>query len=239
MAVVTAQQEAALTAAHLEAQARLRQRVATAAVAAWQNLRSYDEEDVAPWLAIIVPLIYVGQRTAVSLVDAFVASVLGRRPIGLDSERVVSRVRPGVSPETQWRRPFVTVWSDLQNQQTWEHAVSAAGSRIDAMAQMDMQLAHIGAYQAAQDADPTTIQGFRRKADPGACKFCRLVDGAYVKRADASPLHDRCGCGLVPRIEPAHPTPLPAGVAVHEHGELGPTLADPAHDFTTHADLAA
>ena len=29
------------------------------------------------------------------------------------------------------------------------------------------------------------------------------------------------------------PTPEPDAVAIHEHGELGPVVGDPAHDFLT------
>jgi hypothetical protein len=51
------------------------------------------------------------------------------------------------------------------------------------------------------------------------------------------PLHNHCGCSLEPVLDDVTPTPLPEGVAVHEHGELGLVLGDPAHDFTSAADV--
>jgi hypothetical protein len=47
-----------------------------------------------------------------------------------------------------------------------------------------------------------------------------------------------CGCTLEPIEEPVTVTdPAPPGVAVHQHGELGPTLDDPAHAFTPKVDI--
>lgn len=74
-------------------------------------------------------------------------------------------------------------------------------------------------------------------ADAGACGFCRLVDGAYLRTAVAMALHVHCGCSIEPRTAATEPSPVPGGVAVHEHGELGLTLADPAHAFTGPGDL--
>ena len=98
---------------------------------------------------------------------------------------------------------------------------------------MDVQLASRATFAAIQDADKT-IFGFQRVADGDACAYCRMIDGAYVKRADAMALHNYCGCTLEPLTEP-HPSAarLPSGVAVHEHSELGPVLTAPEHVFTT------
>jgi hypothetical protein len=75
------------------------------------------------------------------------------------------------------------------------------------------------------------IYGYQRVADPGACPFCLAVNGAYVKSADASPLHPHCGCSLSPLTSP-HPGAawLPDGThvtdkySITEHGELGAML---------------
>jgi len=35
-------------------------------------------------------------------------------------------------------------------------------------------------------------------------------------------------------VEPGHtPDPIPEGVDIQQHGELGPVIADPSHDFST------
>lgn len=228
----------ALADAQIAAQARLRTLAGAAALRAWQGLRSWDEEDVPRWLVLVVPLLLAVQRAAVTTTDAYVARALGRAPLGIDPLPVIDRVRGDARIPEVYRRPFVTVWSDLQAGKPFPEAVAAGGARVESMVEMDVQLAHFGALQAVQDADPV-IRGWRRVADPGACEFCLLVNGAFVKRADASPLHNRCGCGLEPATEDGEPTPLPEGVAVHEHGEYGLVLGDPAHDHLSEADALA
>lgn len=228
----------ALADAQIAAQARLRTLAAAAAVRSWQGLGSWDEEDVPRWLALVVPLLLAVQRAAVTMTDAYVARALGRPPLGIDPLPVIDRVRGDARIPDVYRRPFVTVWSDLQAGKPFPEAVAAGGARVESMVEMDVQLAHFGALQAVQDVDPV-IRGWRRVADPGACEFCLLVNGAFVKRADASPLHPRCGCSLAVELVAAEPTPLPNGVAVHPHAEYGPVLADPSHHHLSEHDALA
>ena len=42
------------------------------------------------------------------------------------------------------------------------------------------------------------IIGWQRAADAEACPFCEMIDGAFVKTADAMALHNGCNCGLEP-----------------------------------------
>ena len=60
---------------------------------------------------------------------------------------------------------------------------------------------------------------------------------AFVKSANAMALHNHCGCGLEAVFYDVEVPPLPDGVAVHQHGELGAVLGDPAHSFASLADL--
>lgn len=222
-----------LTLAHLDAQRRLREIVAAAVASTWTGLGSYDERDVARWLELVLPVVLAGQRQAAALTDAYLASALDRRPLGISPQLVTGpAVRAGAAPADVYRRPFVTVWTALADQTPWEQAVRDGLERATSTAEMDVQLAMRAASHQVQQADERLF-GFRRAVNAGACKFCQLVDGAYVKSADAMPLHNRCGCGLEPLTAP-HPRAavLPDGVAVREHGELGPLLTDPAHDFT-------
>ncbi len=224
------------TQAHIEAQRRLRELIMRAIATAWTSLAGYDRSDVPAFLATVVPLIFAGQRQAVYLSDAYVARALERQPLGVDSAAVIAQLRNGTPPTITYQRPFVTVWSRLEQHRPWQDAVVAGEHHATSAAAMDIQLAHRGALQAVNDADPQ-IRSWQRVADPDACAFCRLVDGAKLLSPDALPLHAHCGCGIAPRTEPADPTPLPAGVAVREHGEYGPTLGDPAHAFKGPDDI--
>ena len=229
---------ATLISAHLMTQARLRQIVHGAVATLWQGLGSYNEEDVEYFTDLVTPVVYAGQQQAVALTEAFVARRMKKAAVGLAVGGLTgASVRSGVALYEVYRRPFVTVWSALDKGELWEDAVSAGEARATESAEMDVQLSHRATYDALQQEDPR-IKGFRRKANPGACSFCQLVNGAYVKSAGAMPLHPRCGCGLDPiQTDNFTVSSTPEGVAVHEHGELGPVLADPAHSFTGPSDI--
>ena len=103
---------------------------------------------------------------------------------------------------------------------------------------MDVQLSARATFDAVQAAD-SGIYGYQRVADGSACEFCQRLDGAYVKSASAMALHNGCGCSLEPLTAPHRLAAyLPSGVAVHEHGELGPMLGSPDHSFTGPSGLA-
>lgn len=204
----------------------------------WADLPGYDRRNVDEWLSRVLPIVATAQRTSVAFTEAFLAQALERRPLGVNpNELIGAGVRNGAEPAEVYRRPFVTLWSKLGEGLLFEEASAAALSRATSTAGMDVQLSMRATANAVQEADDG-IFGFTRAADPGACQFCSEVDGAYVKSADAMPLHNNCGCGLEPLTSP-HPraAKLPSGVAVHQHGELGPLLGDPAHDFTSQSDI--
>jgi hypothetical protein len=228
---------ATLLSTHLQAQARLRQIVYTAIAAIWQGLGTYNEADVDRFVAAAVPIVLAGQTQAVALTEAFILRRLGLTPIGLDlADLTGAAVRNGTPPEEVYRRPFVNVWTALGKNVVWEEAVHAGEARATASAEMDVQLSHRASYGAIQQVE-SRIKGYRRRANGGACSFCQLVNGAFVKSADAMPLHNRCGCGLDPVMHDVVVTAHPEGVAVHEHGELGPLLTDPSDNFTHESEI--
>lgn len=204
----------------------------------WTGLGSWDEQDVSRFLSVVVPVVLSGQRQSVALTEAYLARALGRQPLGVEPDVLVGAgVRAGTSPETVYRRPFVTVWSALGAGALFEDAIAAGLARATSTAAMDVQLSMRGTAQAVQEADEG-IYGYQRVANPGACAFCSKIDGAYVKSADAMPLHPHCGCGLEPLTSPhSRAAQLPSGVAIHKHGELGAVLSSPDHDFTSQSDI--
>jgi hypothetical protein len=224
----------------IEAQRRLRLATAAAVAHAWSEMESYDDTDVPDWLGLVVPLVLGAQRAAIALTDAAFGVFMGRAPLGIDPAPLTGAgARNGTPPEEVYRRPFVDVWTALRDGHQYDEAVSMGQERATSTAETDVQLAMRAGADAIEQADPNMF-GFHRAADPDACKFCQLVDGAYVKRADAMALHNRCGCGLEPNRQP-HPLAarLPSGVAVHKHGELGPVLTDPDHNFRTEGQALA
>ncbi|MDP2710803.1 MAG: hypothetical protein Q8O56_06255 [Solirubrobacteraceae bacterium] len=271
------------TRANMRAQTRLQAWIALGMRHAWRSLRGYDEDDAGEFVALAVLLVLAAQRQSVMLVDAYIALLLRQRAIGLNPDRIIGGLRGATTLDEVYRRPFVTVWTGLRDGRSFEDATRAGLHRAVAAAVLDVQLAQRAALQAAQDASSTTrttqtqrgnrgdtggggreaqrgntrttqIYGFARAANPGACAFCRLVDGAYVKRADAMALHPHCRCSLVPLSGP-HPgaarlpdgTPISQltpqvdvpGVALHHHGEYGAVLSDPRHNFLSEASALA
>jgi hypothetical protein len=131
-----------------------------------------------------------------------------------------------------YRRPFVQVWAALSAGSVWRQAVHAGLARVQATAEMDVQLASRAMFGEVQ-REYDDVFGYQRVSNPGACEYCAAIDGAFVKSADAMPIHNRCGCTLEPLSEPHPRSATPSEVAVHEHGELGAVVTAADHDFTT------
>lgn len=230
----------ALTEAHITSQERLRTMAAAGVTAAWAGLPGYDEKDVPSFLARALPVVLGAQRASVALTRAFVARHLAARPVDIDPDRLVgAAVRGGTAPQEVYHRPFVNVWAALKDGTLYEDAVRGGLARAASTAEMDVQLSSRATFAAVAQAD-TSIRGYQRVPDAGACPYCLAIAGAFVKSADASPLHNRCGCSLVPVTGPVEASPMPAEVAIHEHGELGAVLTPAGQHFTTeHQALAA
>jgi hypothetical protein len=224
-----------LVSGHIEAQRRLRVLTAAAVARAWRDLGSWDRVDVPRFTDQAVPVVLASQRGSVALTNAYIAQYLGRRPLGLDATSLIGAgVRNGTPPEEVYFRPFVNVWSALKDGKPFEDAFRSGLARAEGAAATDVQLSSFHTAAAIGGAD-ARIQRFQRAADSGACEFCQEVDGAILNSEDAAPLHSHCGCTVVPLEEDLPLTPLPDGVAVHDHGELGPVLTSPHDHFTTEA----
>lgn len=222
-----------LTEAHIGAQKRLRDALTAIIATAWRDLPAYDRADIPAFLDTAVPAVLAAQRQSVALTEAYIARYLGRRPVGIAPAALIGAGIRGTDPAEVYARPFVTVWTALSEGVPYESAVSAGLSRATEMAAFDVQASMRATSGAVQSATPEGFYGYQRVANGDACDYCAEIDGAYVKFADAMPLHPNCGCGLEPLTAP-HPraAKLPSGVSVHEHGEMGAIIADPAHAFT-------
>jgi len=241
-----------LARAHILGEKRLRDGTVGALERIWRGLPAYDRGNMDQWLSEALPVVEAAQRRSAALTNAYLARSLERQPVGLDlSELIGAGVRNGTVPAEVYARPFVNVWTALGNETPWKQAVEDGMARATGSAAMDVQLSMRATANAVQATD-SSIYGYARVADATACEFCQTVNGAYVKRADAMPLHNHCGCGLEALTDVHRGAVfLPDGtqareyaygpkspVAVHEHGELGPVLTDPNDHFTGAGDLA-
>jgi hypothetical protein len=245
--------------AHIAAQTRLQALAASYAARAWESLPNHDEESVAPFLAVVVPLVLAAQRQSAALVNAFLAAAAGRPPLPINLNRVTGAairtatpevieasrgVLPddatGVPPQVVYRRPFVEVWGGLANGTPRDRAVSAATDRIEATAAMDVQNAMRHTLRLVGEQDDL-ILGYRRVPNTDACPFCKLIAGRRYLTSDLLEVHARCRCGVDVITKAnrgdftgkrSNDLAVPTGVAFHEHGELGPLVGSPDHDFT-------
>lgn len=245
---------APLVSAHIEGEARLRRLASQALAGIWADLPGYDRKNVDEWLARALPVIATAQRSSVALTEAFMSQYLGRRPLGLNpAELTGAAVRNGTEPAEVYERPFVTLWSALGEGTAFAEASNAALARATSTGTMDVQLSMRATADAIDQADES-FYGYTRVADGDACAFCQEVDGAYVKASGgfAMALHNNCGCGLEPNLEPHRGAvhlpdgtrvreyqhgPLNGTVAVHEHGELGAVLTAAGDHFTAESHL--
>lgn len=226
--------------AHITAMQRIRALVEQLVTQAWTGLPAYDEQNVPEFTDLVVPVILAAQRQSAALTDAYIARALERQPLGIPAELVTgAAVRAGTAPADVYRRPFVTIWTALQNGTDWQAAVNAGLERATSTAAMDVQLTMTHTLREIGSRDDRIV-GFQRVPDAGACTFCQLVSGQRYRTDQLMPLHNRCGCGVdvittadrhLFTGNAANDLDLPAGVAVEQHGELGPVLADPAHTF--------
>lgn len=233
--------------------AALRRSAGQALTRVWQELPGYDRANVDQWLTESLPLVEAARRQGMALTNAYVADAMQRGPIELDIAALLQGLRNGADPAEVYERPFITLWSSLQEGTGWADAVSAGLDRATSAVELDVQLSMRSAAEAIDLADPNVF-GYERVANPSACTFCREVDGAYVKGSDGFvyALHNHCGCGIRPRKEP-HPGavklpdgteirpyaygPLNDNVAIADHGEIGPVLVDPTQHFTPESAL--
>lgn len=237
--------------AHIAAQERLRTLTANTAAAAWDHLPNYDEESVAPFLAVMVPLVLAAQRRSVALTRAFLARVTQAPPVDITVDDAVgAAIRAGTEPQTVYRRPFVQVWTALQNHSPWVDAVAAGRERVMGSAAMDVQNSMRHTLRLVGQADDT-ILGYRRVPDADACVFCKLIAGRRYLTSELQPVHPRCGCGVDvitaanrgdftgKRQNDLRVTRDGVTAAVVDHGELGPLLVDGSQRFAGPEALAA
>lgn len=174
-----------LTARYLAGVRELAEEGAQAVAAAWDDLGSWDEDDIARLERFARPLLDAIGREAAAETSAYLALVLD------DTPAVAAEV---VAPD--WRGPFTWHWRALGQGFTPEEAVAMARSR----ARSAGSDAVMSTARRAGDATAAgRITGWRRVPSANACQWCRDVAGqTYGTSAAADGGHDHCHCGVTP-----------------------------------------
>lgn len=189
--------DAATVANYTLAFTAIQEKTGLAAAAIWAELGSWNEADVALFVAQLEPVISTAAVTVSRAVDAEFARIVSARPIGVPSD-VVSGLRGDVDMLEAYRRPFIQVWTDLSKGVPWEDAVKHGGDMAASMARTDVSLAQGKAadYLTVKRAD---VVGYRRVINGGACMFCAAASTRiYNGKLRKINLHTNCKCGVAP-----------------------------------------
>jgi hypothetical protein len=214
----------------------------------WKRLGSYNEDDVPRFLAQVEPIVRAGQQRASSMTSAYLSRKLNVPPVAVPLNEVVARVRNGTPMAEVYRRPFVEVWGDLHDNQSWADAVQSGGKRAFSISGMDVLLAFTAAmvvFSAVRGAGERVV-GYQRISDPNCCEYCSMLDGVVTGPDEPMPIHNNCGCTADPLLRetaaerdspPAEPGDTVDKAAIEEHGEYGPVITVAGQRFTGPSDL--
>lgn len=184
--------------------AAARRRVVDALTRAWGSLDNYRAADIDRFVRQVVPLVEGAQLQVATLTDAYLAQieaqVLGKtvRPIGVPARAVSNATMRGVSTAEVYRRAGPTVWTSLSRGQSLDNAVRAGLARMQRTAETDVQLSrtHASRYVLSRKSN---VVGYRRVLTGGhSCALCAVASTQRYHKAELSPLHPGCSCGILP-----------------------------------------
>lgn len=227
---------------HIALQKRIRDRTSESVGVVWDRLGAYNREDIPRFVQAAVPVVAAGQTASARATTSFIAKSTGGIPVRLDPKSVTgAAVRNGTEPGQVYARPFVSVFTMLKNGSQYQDAVNAGRARAVSSAATDVQLTMRQTLVEVGTQD-SRIVGYARVPDSGACEFCQLIAGQRYTTEDLLPVHSNCGCGVdIITAENRgdffgnrdNDLDMESSVAVAQHGELGPVLVDPSHNFTS------
>lgn len=145
-----------------------------------------------------------GQRTVAALTTAHLSQLYGTLagsspapatvPIGHLTDQVVR----GVPAAEVYRRPFVTLWTDLAGGKPFDAAWAAAGRRLDTLVATDLQLATTHTARTVLEQQQQVV-GYRRVlTGDHHCGLCILASTQRYHVADLMPIHPNCQCVVAP-----------------------------------------
>jgi len=249
--------------AYMTASTQVREQVMKFAELVWGSMSSYRDADINRLINAIVPRVQAGQVRIANLTSAYVAGVAGEAGIPVNPAEVTEG--RGVDPDLVYRRPAVTVYSELSEGKALSDAVKAGGLRLAQLIGMDMQMAKVRQFRASGQA--AGFGGFRRNLTGREnCAMCVIASTQRYHIGELMPIHPGCDCGVVPLkagedvsqvideglLESTHGHVADfAGIAdrsgrapdyrklivTQDHGEYGPTLAWRGDAFTGPNDL--
>lgn len=179
-----------------QAQVRqVRERVLLFARTAWAALGSYRDADIDRLVSWVVPQVLAGERRIAQLTDAYLSTLVGMPPVGVDPTAVSGIALRGVDPREVYQRPGKSVWIALANGATVTAAAQEGLARLLSIASTDLQLA-----KRVQEQQTLSTHGFRyyRRVLTGTenCALCIVASTQRYRVGSLNPVHPGCDCDV-------------------------------------------
>lgn len=214
----------------------------------WNRLGSYRDYDIPTFISRTQPIVQAGQSRAVSLTAAFTSKRLGVAPVGISFDQVRLQVRNGLPAEQVYRRPFITTWSSLSDDESLDSAVSNGAVRAGSISAMDVLLASTAAMaiygfmSSKSGSGAGRVYGWVRESAADCCDFCDVLDGVVTGPSEPMPVHNNCNCSASPLasrsdFREARDASRTAAAdrdditVVEQHGELGRVISKRGENF--------
>ncbi|MFW0183779.1 hypothetical protein ACN082_09810 [Rothia sp. CCM 9417] len=187
-----------------------------ALVALWSGVETWNEEGISFARAQSVELVESAQAEARRVVYAHSLPVyqqagvsenqLSMGDLGLDTPDYPRR---GVTAFEVWERPLREYRKKASSGASKQQAVSAALSRVETVADMEVRLAKRD-QEARINLASERVMGYRRLIHPelsetGVCGLCVAAATRIYHRGDLSAIHPSCKCTIAPVTRTADP----------------------------------
>lgn len=172
-------------------QANVIARATPKAIAAFDDLDSYDEADIDTLTAATAGTFTAVKSIAVTSAVGYYSVLAGVRP---------PAIRPGdVATVPDLRSPFISIWQSFAAGNNYENALASGRARLEAVV-------HDYAISSARQTGDVFVEkarvhvvGWERTPDANACDWCDEVSGQLYNSADSADFgHDRCACTADP-----------------------------------------
>jgi hypothetical protein len=172
-----------LTARYLAATQDLAVAGGDAIAAAWDELGSWDDADIARLEGAALPAWEVFAQEAAAVSAGYLAVALNQTPVAATNL---------VVPD--WRGPFTWYWRALGNDAGQGAALQAGRDRAIAAGHKAVTST---ARRVGDQVDG--VVGWRRTLGGDSCQWCITVAGQRYRTAESADFgHDHCNCGVTP-----------------------------------------
>lgn len=198
------------------------------------GLGSWRDDDVARYQALIGPQIDGIKLQAAQLQAAYYQEVAKQQgeayqPAAVrSSDLTETSLRNGAQSAEVYRRPFVSMYTELAKGQLVSAAIAIGAARASSIASTDIQLAaRIAGLKQRQNNN--NIVGYRRVLTGSEnCALCAIASTQRYTRNELKPIHPGCDCTEEPLygdFDPGQVIDAEGLESLHEalQGQLGVT----------------